>query len=196
MGVGHAALALGAAKAAPRVNVGWLVFAALLADFLLVVFATLGMEQAHVPADYPSRHYLTFTFPYSHGLVPLLFWGALCGLLVSWVQGRERKRGFLIVAALVVSDFLLDGLVHVVGLPLAGENSPKFGLALWKHMPLELTLETAMAAAGVAVYLRVAGSSGSTWNRWGIPIVMVLLTALTWSQFFVTKPPMPLTLSK
>jgi hypothetical protein len=48
-GVGHAAIALGAARAVPRVNAGWLVFAAFLADFLLGIFAIMGFEQAHVP---------------------------------------------------------------------------------------------------------------------------------------------------
>ena len=74
MGIGHAAVALGASRAEPRINVGLLIFAALLADFLLGIFAALGLEQAHVPPDYASRHYLTFTFPYSHGLVSLLIW--------------------------------------------------------------------------------------------------------------------------
>lgn len=95
MGVGHAAVALGAAKAAPRVNVGWLVFAALLADFLLGIFAMMGLEQAHVPVDYATRHFITFTFPYSHGLVPLLLWGAIFGLLVSrsrgWTEGAPSS---------------------------------------------------------------------------------------------------------
>jgi hypothetical protein len=72
MGVGHVALALGASKAAPRLNAGWLVFAALLSDFLLGIFASLGLEHASVPADYATRHYLLFTFPYSHGLLALL----------------------------------------------------------------------------------------------------------------------------
>jgi hypothetical protein len=51
MGVGHAAVALGATKAAPRLNVGWLVFAALLADFLLGIFTVAGLKQVNVPAD-------------------------------------------------------------------------------------------------------------------------------------------------
>lgn len=191
MGVGHAALALGAARAAPRVNVGWLVFGSLLADFLLGIFALMGLEQAHVPADYASRHYLTFTFPYSHGLVPLLLWGALFGLLVSRIQRLERRRVFLVVAAVVLSHFILDGLVHVAGLPVAGEHSPKFGLGLWNYMPLELTLETLMAVAGVVLYLKTAGGAASAWSRWGIPIFMALLTALTWTQLSITKPPDP-----
>ncbi len=191
MGVGHAALALGAARAAPRVNVGWLVFGSLLADFLLGIFALMGLEQAHVPADYASRHYLTFTFPYSHGLVPLLLWGAIFGLLVSRIQRSERRRVFLVVAAVVLSHFILDGLVHVAGLPVAGEHSPKFGLGLWNYMPLELTLETLMAVAGVVLYLKTAGGAASAWSRWGIPIFMALLTALTWTQLSITKPPDP-----
>ena len=191
MGVGHAAVAVGAAKVTPRMNVGWLVFGAFLADFLLGVFGMMGLEQAHVPADYPSRHYLTFTFPYSHGLVPLLIWGAVFGFAASRTQRLGRSRVFLIVAAVVVSHFVLDGLVHVAGLPLAGENSPKFGLGLWNHMPIELTLETLMAVAGVALYLSVAGGGVSAWSRRGIPIFMAFLTALTWTQLFMTKPPEP-----
>jgi hypothetical protein len=188
MGVGHAAVALGAAKAAPRMNVGWLVFAALLADFLLGIFTVAGLEQVNVPADYSSRHYLIFVFPYSHGLLSLLLWGAAFGLLVSLVHGMQRSRVFLIVVALVLSHFLLDGLVHVVGLPLVGEHSPRFGLALWKHLPLELALETAMAVVGVALYLRLAGASPA-WTRSGIIILMVLLTALTWGQLFANTAP-------
>jgi hypothetical protein len=189
MGVGHAAVALGAAKAAPRMNVGWLIFAAFLADFLLGIFALLGLEQAHVPADYASRHYLMFTFPYSHGLVPLLLWGGLAGFILSRLQAQDRARVFLVIGALVVSHFLLDGLVHVAGLPLAGENSPKLGLGLWQHMPLELTLETLMAAAGVVIYWRMAGHSPL--SRWGVAVFIALLTALTWTQLFAATPPTP-----
>ena len=189
MGVGHAAVALGAARMAPRVNVGWLIFAALLADFLLGIFALLGLEQAHVPADYASGHYLTFTFPYSHGLVPLLLWGTLAGLLLSRIQKEDRRRVFLVIAALVVSHFVLDGLVHVAGLPLAGENSPKFGLGLWKHLPAELGLETVMAVASVIIYWQIADNFAI--SRWGIASFMALLTALTWTQLFAVTPPVP-----
>ena len=152
MGVGHIAVALGASKAAPRVNVGWLVFAAFLADFLLGIFAWLGLEHSSVPDNYSTRHYLLFTFPYSHGLLALLAWAAIAGFLVSRIYGSDGRRVFTVVALVVLSHFLLDGLVHVAGLPLAGENSPKIGLGLWNHMPLELALETLMALAGLVVY--------------------------------------------
>lgn len=189
MGVGHAAVALVASKSAPRINVGWLIFAAFLADFLLGVFALLGLEHASVPAGYASRHYLLFTFPYSHGLVPLLLWGAIAGFLLSRMQRPEPARVFFVVWAIVFSHFILDALVHVAGLPILGENSPKIGLGLWSHMPLELSLETLMAVVGVATYWKVAGDSGSGVGRWAIAIFMALLTAMTWTQLFLVTPP-------
>jgi hypothetical protein len=191
MGVGHVALALGASKAAPRLNVGWLVFAALLADFLLGIFAALGLEHASVPPDFASRHYLLFTFPYSHGLLALLAWAAIFGFLISRAYGTDRRRLFVVAALVVLSHFLLDGLVHVAGLPLVGENSAKFGLGLWKHMPLELALETLMAVAGVAIYWRLAGAHALAIVRYGMAIFVGFVTAATWSQLFAPAPPTP-----
>ena len=189
LGVGHAAVALGAARLIPRLNVGWLVFAATLADFLLGVFAALRLEQAHVPADFATRHYLTFTFPYSHGLVPLLIWGTILGWLVSRLEGPDRSRAFVVVGALVVSHYLLDGLVHVAGLPILGESSPKLGLGLWENLPLELAMETAMTAACVVLYLQFIGSRAPAIARYGVTVLMVLLTAATWSPLATSVPP-------
>jgi hypothetical protein len=189
MGIGHAAVALGASRAAPRVNAGILIFAAFLADFLLGIFGALGMEQAHVPADYATRHYLTFTFPYSHGLVALLVWSVLFGAIFCWVDRQDAVRAFWVLAALVFSHFILDGLVHVPELPLLGQNSPKVGLALWNHMALELAIETVMALAGLVMYWRLTG--GTSVARWGMAAFVVVVTALTWTQLFSRIPPTP-----
>lgn len=187
MGIGHVAVALGAARAAPRLNVGWLVFAALLADFLLGIFASFGLEHATVPVDYASKHYLLFDFPYSHGLLALLLWAAIFGFLASRPFGLEGRRIGMVVGLAVLSHFLLDGLVHVAGLPLIGEGSPKLGLGLWEHMPVELGLETVMALAGIAVYWKLAGSSSV--SRYGMTIFVVLFTGMTWTQLALTTPP-------
>jgi len=187
MGIGHAAIALGASRTAPRINVGLLIFAAFLADFLLGIFGAFGLESAHVPAAYAARHYLTFTFPYSHGLAALVLWSITFGALFCWVDRKNRSRAFWILAALVLSHFVLDALVHVPELPLLGESSPKLGLALWNHMPLELTLESMMALAGVVIYWTL--SSTTRVGRWGMTIFVILLTALTWTQLWSVTPP-------
>jgi len=186
MGVGHVALALGASRVTPRLNVGWLVFAALLADFLLGIFAWFGIEHATVPADLATRHYLLFTFPYSHGLLPLLGWGTIFGYLVSRAFELEAKKIWLVAALVVLSHFLLDGIVHVAGLPLAGDNSPKFGLGLWNQLPLELLLETVMAVIGLAIYWRLGGSALS---RYGMAAFVLVVTGLGWTQLGMNEVP-------
>jgi len=188
-GVGHVALALGASKAAPRVNVGWLVLAALLSDFLLGIFAWMGLEHATVPPDYAARHYLLFTFPYSHGLLALLLWAGIAGFLISRAYAYDRSRVFLVIALVTLSHFVLDGIVHVAGLPLDGQNSPKFGLGLWNHLALELSIETVMAVIGVVMYLRLSGSRAPALGRYGMAVFVAIVTALTWTQLFATTPP-------
>jgi hypothetical protein len=145
------------------------------------------LEHATVPADYASKHFLLFDFPYSHGLLALLIWSLIFGFLASRTVGLQGRRIWLIVGLVVLSHFLLDGLVHVAGLPLVGESSPKLGLGLWNHMPLELALETVMAIAGIGVYWKL--SERSSLSRYGMSIFVVLFTAMTWTQLLVTTPP-------
>jgi hypothetical protein len=189
MGIGHVALALGASKAEPRLNVGWLIFAAVLSDFLLGIFAAFGLEQATVPADFTSRHYLLFTFPYSHGLLALVVWSTILGFLASRTVGLRGQRVWILVALVALSHFVLDGVVHVAGLPLIGENSPKLGLGLWNHMPLELSIETLMAVIGLVIYWRITGADRSGLSRYGIAIFVIIMTALTWTQLLPNPAP-------
>jgi hypothetical protein len=170
-------------------NVAWLVFASLLADFLLGIFALLGLESAHVPADYARRHYLTFTFPYSHGLLALTLWSLLFAAFVVRVQRAREGVVFIVVAAVALSHFVLDALVHVVGLPLAGANSPLVGFGLWENMPLELGLETALSVVGVVVFWQTAASSAR--SRYGMAIFMLTFCVLTWSPLAVDRAPEP-----
>ena len=161
----------------------------LLSDFLLGIFAILGLEHATVPDDYASKHYLLFTFPYSHGFLALLVWATIFGYLISRAFGVDTRRVRLVASLVVLSHFLLDGLVHIAGLPVAGENSPKLGLGLWNHMPLELLLESLMAIAGMAIYWRLARANRSALSRYGMTVFVALIAGMTWTQLLLTTPP-------
>ena len=130
MGIGHVAVGLGLKAADRRLNAGILIFGAFLADFLLGWFVLAGWESYQYPPDFASKHYMLFTFPWSHGLVPDLVWAVALGSLV-WVFRRE-PRAAIVVGIAVVSHFVLDGVVHVQGLPVAGPGSPELGLGLWR----------------------------------------------------------------
>jgi quinol-cytochrome oxidoreductase complex cytochrome b subunit len=76
----------------------------------------------------------------------------------------------------------------VKGLPLAGNDGPVFGLGLWRHLPLELSIEAAMAALALWIY-RSAAKTGS--RRWvGMAVYIAALTAfLILGQAGATEAP-------
>ena len=168
MGIGHVAVGLGLKQADRTINVGWLIFAAFLPDFLLGWFALAGWEGYEAPPDYSSVHYLLFTFPWSHGLAADVLWAAIAGLL-AW-RLTNRKAAALAVAVAVLSHFVLDGIVHVKGLPLLASDGPVFGLGLWRHLPLALSIEAIMAAVGLWIY-----------RGRGMTIYVVLLSVLVFA---------------
>ena len=124
MGIGHVAVGLGLKAADRRLNAGILIFGAFLADFLLGWFVLAGWESYQYPPDFASRHYMLFTFPWSHGLVPDLVWAVALGSLV-WVFRREPRAAILVGIA-VVSHFVLDGVVHLKGLPMPAPVRPNW----------------------------------------------------------------------
>jgi hypothetical protein len=116
------------------------------------------------------------------------FPAAFAGPAVRW-QAVDELRAKAVLGQDGLPVELLDGLVHVKGLPVAGPGSPSLGLGWWRHLPAELTLEAAMAAAGMVLYWRAAeGQTGA--RRAGMAIFTVLLAVLTiWGQAAATVAP-------
>ena len=162
MGIGHVAVGLGLNSAAPRLNAGYLIFSAFFADFLLGCFVLARLESYRFPAEFASNHYMEFTFPWSHGMLPLIGWGCLLGG-VAWLFRRDARAAFLIGLA-VVSHFLLDGIVHVKGLPVAGPGTWELGLGLWRDMPAALGLEALMMLTALVLYWRATRGGNRTWR--------------------------------
>ncbi len=164
MFLGHVGVGLALKRAAPSCNAGVLVAGALALDWLLGVFVLAGLEEVHVPADFARAHFLTFTFPWSHGLLATLGWSALAAALAAaLLRGPARAAGALVVALAVASHFLCDAVEHVPELPLLGPDSPRVGLGLWRWMPWALALEVALAALGLWLYRR-ATPGGFPWG--------------------------------
>ena len=162
MFAGHIGAALAIGRAERRINIGVLVFAALLIDFALWLFVLLGWESVVIPADYATTHQPVFDFPYSHSLLAIIAWSASAGIVTFlWYprlkEPKLRAAAFVVLA--VCSHWLLDDLVHVTGLPLAGTGSSKIGLGLWKNMPVGLAVEGLVLAAGLGLFLDRSGLS-------------------------------------
>ena len=190
MFAGHVAIGLALKKAEPRVNLGWLIFAAMFIDFLLGVLVLAGVEQIHVPANYADLHYLTYNFPYSHGLAANLIWATLAFFVArtAWPDRGRRTVMGLIVAAAVFSHWVLDFIVHVPELPVLGAASARLGLGLWDHFAAALALELALLGAGLFIYLRTI-KPGSRLTRYGVTALAAVVAVPTVGQMFATQAP-------
>ncbi|NTW57741.1 MAG: hypothetical protein HGB21_10620 [Nitrospirae bacterium] len=160
MFAGHLGAALAIGRAEQRINIGAFVFASLLIDFALWLFVLLGWESVTIPADYASTHQPEFVFSYSHSLLAIIAWSASAGIVTFlWYPHLKgpKLRAAAFVALAVFSHWLLDDLVHVAGLPLAGAGSSKVGLGLWRNMPVALAVEGLILVIGLGLFLSHSG---------------------------------------
>ena len=190
MFVGHLGAALALKRVDRRIPMGTLVFAALLPDLVLWTLVMIGVESVVVPPGFSSAHYLTFVFPWSHGVVASLVWSAAAGLATWAALGRSfprRGRACAVVAAAVLSHLLLDVVVHVPDVPLLGEGTPLLGLGLYRRMPLALALEISMGTAGA--WLGVPWSALTRPRAAGLLAGLAVAAALTVVGGTVAPPP-------
>jgi len=186
--IGHYALGLAAKRTAPRTSLGTLFLAPTLADLLWPVFLLAGWERV-TPAQ-AANPFLNFTFdsyPISHSLLTLVLWSILCGAVYRWRTGYAR--GALVVAALVVSHWVLDYVTHVPDLPIY-PGGPKAGLGLWNSVAGTVAVEAVMFAAGAVIYASVTRARDriGLYGFWGL----VALLALSYvSALFAPPPAMP-----
>ena len=79
--------------------------------------------------------------------------------------------------------------MHTPDLPLAGNDSVKVGLGLWRHRDLSLAAELVALWAGVFVWWRATG--GATGARTRTIIFLAVLTGLLLATPFMPAPQGP-----
>jgi hypothetical protein len=152
MFIGHFAVAFGARKYAPRVQLAWLIAGVAWADILWAAFLLLGWEHARIaPGDTRYTPLDLYDYPWSHSLLMLVVWGvALGAIYFAW---KKDAMGAGVVGACVLSHWVLDWVTHRPDMPLY-PGGPKFGMGLWNSVAGTMVVEIAMFAAGVWIYLR------------------------------------------
>jgi len=191
MFLGHYGAALALKRAEPKISLGTLFIATQLLDLLWGAFLLLGWEHVRfLPDSNPLLTLQFYDYPISHSLVGAIAWGlAAAALYYSWPT-RDVTRHWqaaALVGATVVSHWLLDLLVHVPDLPLAGNDSAKLGLGLWRHLGLSVALELIVLALGVVVYM--------SWRSRRHPVrpmrlaLVVLILVATYAASILGPPP-------
>jgi membrane-bound metal-dependent hydrolase YbcI (DUF457 family) len=192
--IGHYALAFGAKRYVPTVSLGMLFLACQFADLLWPTLLLLGLERVEIDPGNTAFTPLNFiSYPYSHSLVMLLAWSAVIALAYRTVRGGPA-RAALVVAALVVSHFVLDFITHRPDMPITTSGATKVGLGLWNAPIATLIIESLMLIVGVLVYAMTRASQGRKVGT-GLWVLVGVLVAIYFANAFGPPPPSVVTIA-
>ena len=172
MFVGHLAAGLAAKRLEPRLSLGTLMLAVMLADLLTFPLMIAGVESFHIlPGATQNR--MTGDIPFSHSLLMDAVWAAL--LATAYFVHRRYPRGAWVLFAAVLSHWLLDFVSHRPDMPLAPGTAARLGLGLWNSTPATLAVEGGFWLIALIVYVRDTSAK----NRAGIYAFWPAIALLT-----------------
>jgi len=150
--IAHIGIGFAAKKAAPAMNVFWLIVAAEFVEIIFMLLWGLGVE--HPPTDTSPPF-----SPISHSLVMGLLWSILA-VGVVFLFSRKRRLS-LIIGFLVLSHTVLDFIASPktafypadTGMPFFMDYTSTYGLGLWENAVVAAIGEIGILAAGVVIYI-------------------------------------------
>lgn len=153
MFIGHWAPALAAAAASNRApKIGMLFIAAQLVDWAFFGLLLAGVEHMRFSPGISAMNPMDlYHMPFTHSLLGTTGFAVMFAALV-WLASKDRVAA-LIAGAVVLSHWLLDLLVHVPDLTLAG-SPPKLGFGLWNHPAIEMPLEVGITLGALWWYAK------------------------------------------
>lgn len=188
MFLGHFGLAFASKKMVPAVSLAMLFVAAQLADLLWPILLLAGVERVEILEGITVVTPLDFvSYPWSHSLVMLIAWGVALGFGYRIVRGGGW-RAFGVLAALVVSHWVLDVVMHRPDMPLAPGGTRLLGLGLWDSLPGSIAIELLFFGVGVAIYLRVTRASDRI-GSWALWALIAFFLAIYAAAVFGPPPP-------
>jgi hypothetical protein len=186
MFLGHVAVGLAAKRAVPRVSLTVLILAAQFADVIWPILVGLGIEQVAIEPGNTLVTPLHFiSYPYSHSLLTMSLWA----IAFAFVFGQSRgRRAVPIIAALVVSHWLLDVITHRPDMPIFPGSGPKVGLGLWNSVAATMVVEFTMYAAGLWIYMTSTRARDRV-GSWGFGVLAAFLVVVYLVNVFGPPPP-------
>lgn len=176
MFIGHWAPALVAGSVRGKPGLGTLFVAGQLVDWLFFGFVALGWEHMRFTPGITRMNPMDlYDMPASHSLLGTLGFAMVFYGLV-WLLTRDRGAG-LFAAAVVMSHWLLDLLVHRPDLTLAG-TPPKLGLGLWNYPWIEMPLELGLTFGALWLYTKKRRPAEG--RVYVLAALLLLLQAVNW----------------
>jgi len=187
MFIGHFGVGFAAKSVARQVSLGWLFAAAQFVDLLWPTLLLLGVERVRISPGATAVTPLDFEhYPVSHSLAAVLGWAIVVG--VAYLLVRRNIRNSLVLAALVVSHWVLDAIVHRPDLPLYPGSAALVGMNAWSSLPLTIAIEVPIFILGAWSYARTTKPVDRS-GRWGFAGLAVFLLAIQAGNLFGPPPP-------
>jgi membrane-bound metal-dependent hydrolase YbcI (DUF457 family) len=189
MFVGHYGVSFAVNSFEKRIPL-WLLFIAVqFVDVLWAVFVLLGIERVRITSGITATNPLDLYYmPYTHSLAAALFWSISVFVAYKLIRNGKNYEAVLVAAA-VLSHWILDLIVHRPDLPLY-DDSFKQGFGLWNYPIPALMLEAGLLFGGVLLYLR-ASAAVSQGGRFGMPVFGIVLLIIQGIVFFGAPPTSP-----
>ena len=172
---GHFGVGFAGKKVAPSVSLGTLFLAAQFADLLWPILLLAGVEHFRItPGITKVSPFDFYDYPISHSLLGLEGWGAVLG--GAYLLRRNNLRGALVVAAAVVSHWVLDFVVHRPDMPVL-PGREYLGLGLWNSVPATVLAEVGVYGGGLALYLAATKAKDrvGVWALWTLVVFLFVL---------------------
>jgi len=175
MFIGHLAVGFASKRVTPKASLGVLMAAPMALDLLWPLFLLAGWEQVRIDPGNTAFTPLDFvSYPYTHSLAMSVVWAALFAL-IYWAVTRYTAGAFVIAAG-VVSHWILDYVTHRPDLPLYPGGTERLGLELWNSVAGTIAIESVMFAAAVWIYVsstRARDRIGS-YGFWAFVVFMLI----------------------
>lgn len=177
MFIGHWAPALAAAAASKNApGLGKLFIAGQLVDWAFFFFVMVGIEGMRIEPGATAMNPLDlYHMPYTHSLLGTFVWAI--GFALVLLIMRLGRTAALIGAAVVLSHWFLDLLVHRPDLTWAGEKA-RIGFGLWNVPWAAITLE--LALVGLAFWWYLRRTKGPIVPPLVLLVLLLAMQAINW----------------
>ena len=187
MFIGHYAIGLAARRADPKLSLGTTFLACQWIDLVWPILLILGIEHARVaPGDTRFTPLDFYDYPWTHSLAMVLLWAA--AFASAWFAMRRRVGTAILLAAVVVSHWVLDAIAHRPDLPLYPGSARMVGFGLWNFVAATIVVESLLFAGGLFLYARStrAIDRAGSWGFWSMIAFFVVVYVAN-----VMSPPPP-----
>lgn len=174
MFVGHLAVGLAAKRVEPKLSLGTLMLAVMLADLVAFPLLIAGIEHFDVAPGVRLNRMVGRDIVYSHSLLMDAVWAAL--FAGAYFLRRRYPRGAWILFLAVLSHWVLDVVSHRPDMPLAPGVQKVFGLGLWNSIPATLLVEGGLWLIAIVIYIRAthAEKSAGVYVFWSGIVLLTL----------------------